>query len=211
MIQAQVKQQTNQRTNQQELWQLIISSRDNNQLENTELYLEEYIKNAPQDLEALREYALVARNRNLKEAAISRWKKIIQIFPQENESFFEISKDLIELKLYQEAEQYLLKFLAHNQEHLGATLWLGLLEQKRNNHEKALKYFQQAVAKYPRHINAYIDMGISLGQLNRCEEAENFFKKALKINSKSEWVIIHLVNNIYLLGGFRALINKYKN
>ena len=205
MIQAQVKQQANQ----QELWQLIISSRDNNQLENTEFYLEEYIKNAPQDLEALREYALVARNRNLKEAAISRWQQIIQIFPQEHEILFEISKDLIELKRYQEAEQNLLKFLEYNRDHLGAILWLGVLEQRRKNHETALQYFQKAIEKYPQNINAYIDMGISLGQLKRCDQAEIFFKKALKINPKSEWAIGNLVNNIYLLGGFRALINKY--
>tara|TARA_Y100000590_G_scaffold466208_1_gene640847 strand:- start:637 stop:2226 length:1590 start_codon:yes stop_codon:yes gene_type:complete len=87
---------------------------------------------------------------------------------------------------------------------------LGVVLQKKNNSDDAIKNFNKAINLQPNFDQAHNNLGNALKSINKFEESINSYKQAIKINPKYAEAYNNLGNTLAELGKFEESVEKQR-
>jgi protein O-GlcNAc transferase len=116
------------------------------------------------------------------EEAESKLRRSLELLPDRVSTLTNLSAALIRLQKFPEAEQYLLRIIALEPGAGEAWLNLGLIEvHTKNNSQRALEFFDRALAANADYAEAWVNRGSALRRLYLFEEAFESFDRAIAI------------------------------
>ena len=132
--------------------------------------------------------------RNEYEKAIEFFKKCIDLKPEYDTAYYEITTSYKELEMYEEAEKNYLKAIALDPKDLNYYLALGNLYRNELNYpEKGISQYLKIIEIDSLYIQAYNNAGnLFLDVLNDLEKAEQYLIKAYEIDNNSHYVNYNL-------------------
>ena len=152
-----------------------------NQLDQCSQNLEELLENDPEDVLAIIRLGEVERKKNNRQKALKLFQKALELDSQHFWAIFHLGVELLEAGRFSEAEEKLKIGLEFHPGNFNLLMKLGELENKRQQPEQAIKYFQQVRDKHPQRIEPdirIVDILISLERFAQVKQnLENLQQK----------------------------------
>lgn len=135
------------------------------------------------------------------------YHKALKLKPEIPLAYVALLDFYIGQKEYHKGLQIGAKAIENSISHEGVYYNLGLINQKLQNFDKAIKYYNNATNINPNHSDTYNNLGLIYHKLGDINLAEKHFQKALSINPKSSAAFNNL-GTVYLKS--KRLINALK-
>ena len=125
------------------------------------------------DLRVFHKFGYLYRKQQNRQQALKYYQKCLEIDPQHLWANLDTATELKEIGDLEAAERQIHQALKYHPHNYHALIQLGLLEQRRQQLDVALKHFQTVKEKYPEKIEPHFHTIEILGYLGRFEEAKN--------------------------------------
>ncbi len=145
--------------------------------------------------------ASALREQGKGEEAITWYKKVLEIDPDDLEANINIGGLLQQNGRHAEAIAYFEKVLALDPQYAKAHSNIGLSFLAQGLSDAAITHFRKAIELRPDLARAHVSLGIALAQAGSMEEAKSHFLEALKTKPDFAEIAHNLVGKIYLAQG----------
>ena len=126
----------------------------------------------PNDLRVLKKIGNLYRKQEDRKQALKYYQKSLEIEPKNPIANLDVGIELMELNDLEAAREKIHQALKYHPDNFHALMHMGKLEQKRQQPEIALKYFQKAIENHPTRIEPHlkkIDILFNSGRLSEAE------------------------------------------
>ncbi len=138
--------------------------------------LQEILERDPKYEGAIIRLGEVYRRENDRPQALRLFQKALGINSQSVAANFNVAVELRELGDLEASEQHFLQALEGEPNHFNALMHMGILQQRKQNYNLALDYFQKAITTDPTRIEAHLIQLNTLCDLGLFEQAKNNLK-----------------------------------
>ena len=136
--------------------------------------------------------ARAARAAGSRQEALTWFKAALRQKPDHPSLPVEVARELSELDNLDEAETVLRELLARQPDSAPARMGMGLLARKREQPEKALIWYEEALSLAPEHPTVPVELARVLFELNRLDEAASLLESLLsrRPDAFHAWLIL---------------------
>ncbi|WP_019506845.1 tetratricopeptide repeat protein [Pleurocapsa sp. PCC 7319] len=135
--------------------------------------IQKLLEKSPNNFNILMHLGKLERQRGRRKQALKYYQKALEIDPQNLWANLDVAIELRDLNNFEAARKKIDLALEYYPDNFNALIQMGQLEQKSQQLEIALSYFQQAIANYPERIEPHFNRIDILFDLGRLVEAQN--------------------------------------
>ncbi len=143
-------------------------------------------------------------------SAINTYRKIIEEYPLETESYWRLSRLLAGEEKSDEAVEVLKQGLIIDPNDRDINNTLGGIYSELGKHKEAIEARQRYVELAPTEANAYDSLGLAYQWSGDYISAIANYKRSLEINPKFEIALVHLANTRFQIGQYDEAENLLK-
>ncbi len=143
------------------------------------------------------------------ESSFLHFKKCMQIRPESEDPYIDVSLMLLSAKKINDAEQMVKRGLEIKKSPMLYVVY-GKIALHNENFWKAKEMLEKAIALDPELYPAYNSLGITLMKLNRFSEANTAFSAALSINPNSAEIMNNLGYSFMAMGKYDISIKYFE-
>ncbi len=176
-----------------------------------EKYLGKVIKDSPGNIDAQFLLASVFTRQRNYEAAISAYKKVIELDANRDDAYYGLGLVYINMRRFQEAIPSLEKAVQLNLDHKDAYLYLGNAYEELKDFAKAAEFYEKYVNLKPeRPGQAYGRLGLCKFEIGDFGAAVTAFQEALKENPQDTMINNRLAQALQKSGQYEKAEEVYR-
>jgi len=176
-----------------------------------EKYLGKVIKDSPGNIDAQFLLASVFTRQRNYEAAISAYKKVIELDANRDDAYYGLGLVYINMRRFQEAIPSLEKAVQLNLDHKDAYLYLGNAYEELKDFAKAAEFYEKYVNLKPeRPGQAYGRLGLCKFEIGDFGAAVTAFQEALKENPQDTMINNRLAQALQNSGQYEKAEEVYR-
>jgi tetratricopeptide (TPR) repeat protein len=176
-----------------------------------EKYLGKVIKDNPGNIDAQFLLASVFTRQRNYEAAISAYKKVIELDANRDDAYYGLGLVYINMRRFPEAIPTLEKAVQLNLDHKDAYLYLGNAYEELKDFAKAAEFYQKYVSLKPeRPGQAFARLGLCKFEIGDFGAAVTAFQEALKENPQDTLINNRLAQALQKSGQYEKAEEVYK-
>jgi predicted TPR repeat methyltransferase len=188
----------------------LIKNFKNNEFIKVELEIGRLLKNMPNNVFLWKLLGMTCANLKKNKNAITAYKKVIQLSPNDAESNNNYGYILWVQGQDREAEHFFKKAIKLKKNYPQAIINLLELYKKENNFEKAEELLKSNYLNNKNSIKLQLDLGLILKKIGKFDEAIQVYKNAISINPNLPELYNNLANLQRLKGNFSDAERNYQ-